>query len=125
MKGLLLISASAALLLGGCVLHIGDDGDGDYLTSHRSVASQERKARQSIAALPLGVSPQAVMAELGPPDFSELLRSGAGELRVLRYRTHRTHADGDTTRDETTPLVFLDGELIGTGESALRYALGD
>ena len=121
---LLIGSAAAALLLSGCVFHIGDDGDG-YVTSHRSVASQERKARQSIAALPLGIAPQAVMAELGPPDFSDLLRSGAGELRVLRYRTHRTHADGDTTRDETTPLVFLDDELIGTGESALRYALGD
>lgn len=125
MYGPLMISvAAAALLLSGCVLHIGGDDDG-YITSHKSVTSQERQARRAIAEMPLGISPQAVMAELGPPDFSDLLRSGAGTMRVLRYRTHRTHADGDTTRDETTPLVFLDDELIGSGESALRYTLGE
>ena len=125
MQGQHLIGAIAAstLLLGGCVLHIG--GDSDHLTSHKSVVKQERDARRTIARMPLGTSPETVMAELGPPDFSDLLRSGAGELRVLRYRTHRTHADGDTTRDETTPLVFLDDELIGSGEAAVRYALGE
>ncbi|MBR9814871.1 DUF3192 domain-containing protein [bacterium] len=121
---LLITAATSALLLSGCVLHIGDDDDG-YMTSHRSVASQERQARRAIAEFPLGTSPQAVMAELGPPDFSDLLRSGAGTIRVLRYRTHRTHADGDTTRDETTPLIFMDGELIGSGDAALHYALGE
>ncbi|WP_279513250.1 DUF3192 domain-containing protein [Idiomarina aquatica] len=34
-------------------------------------------------------------------------------------RTHRTHADGMTTRDECTPIVFIDDKLTGTGELAL------
>jgi len=29
---------------------------------------------------------------------------------------------GRTTKDETTPLVFVDGELVGWGESAIEYA---
>jgi len=31
---------------------------------------------------------------------------GDDEYRVLYYRTQRLHADGDTTKDETTPLIF-------------------
>ena len=38
-------------------------------------------------------------------------------------RTHRTHSDGDTTRDETTPLVFEDGKLVGIGERAAAEAM--
>jgi hypothetical protein len=39
--------------------------------------------------------------------------------QVLYYRTHRTHSDGETTKDETTPLVFKDSALIGWGMDAL------
>jgi hypothetical protein len=34
----------------------------------------------------------------------------------LFYRTQRKHSDGETTRDETTPLVFRDNRLIGWGD---------
>jgi len=33
----------------------------------------------------------------------------------LFYRTRRTEADGETSRDETTPLVFKNNELVGWG----------
>lgn len=38
---------------------------------------------------------------------------------ILRYRTHHRHSDGETTRDETTPLVFVDGTLAAWGEASL------
>jgi hypothetical protein len=41
---------------------------------------------------------------------------------VLLYRTRLVREDGRTTRDETTPLVFVDGELVGWGESAVENA---
>ncbi len=43
--------------------------------------------------------------------------------RGWRYRTHHRHADGATTADETTALVFADGLPIGWGESVLASIL--
>ena len=46
--------------------------------------------------------------------------SGLSVYEVLFFRTHRTHSDGETTKDECTPLVFRDGVLIGFGDKAYR-----
>lgn len=110
--------------LSGCYFNISGLSDDDGHYSHRSVAAQERAARAFIATLPLGASTQTVIDQLGVPDFTELVGTGDHSLRVLRYRTHRLHADGDTTVDETTPLLFHNDSLIGSGEAALRQALG-
>lgn len=76
--------------------------------------------REAISQLQLGQSLETVKAELGVPTDSEAFLEENTEVRVLFYRTRRTHADGETTRDEMTPLVFRDNSLVGWGE---RYYL--
>jgi hypothetical protein len=107
------------LTLGACVIHVGpDDEDGHYV--HKgSVQRQEMRNRDAISRLELGSAFDQVRSQLGEPDFAEASVVGGHEIRILRYRTHRTSADGDTTRDETTPLVFKDGKLVGIGERAV------
>jgi len=72
--------------------------------------------REAISQLQLGQSLEAVKAELGVPTDSEAFFDADTEVKVLFYRTRRTHADGETTRDEMTPLVFRDNALVGWGE---------
>jgi hypothetical protein len=117
-KILAITAVTALLATSGCVLHVGGDGDygGDR---YDKIERQESRNRSAISRLELGATFDAVRAQLGEPDFTEALMVDQTEVRILRYRTHRTHSDGDTTPDETTPLVFRDGKLSGIGESAL------
>ena len=62
---------------------------------------------------------------LGEPDLVESFLRDGEEFVVLRYRTHRQRGDGETTRDETTPVVFVDGNVVGWGDSAIEYATAD
>jgi hypothetical protein len=109
---------SCAVGVSGCVINITDE-DGYY--GHRSARAEEQHNRDSISQLQLGTTVEHVRAQLGEPAFSEAWLDGNEEVRVLRYRTHRTKSDGDTTVDETTPLVFRAGRLVGIGE---RLAAG-
>lgn len=104
-------------LASGCVIHVSDDGDGYH--ARGDVSRQEVRNRDVISQLQLGVTVEQVRQQLGEPDFSEAWISRGEEIRVLRYRTHRTRADGETTVDETTPLVFRAGLLVGIGEHAV------
>lgn len=110
---------AASLSLQGCI--VVADGDGvrewDNLAQHERV---ERDNRRVIASLTEGDALAPIQAELGTPNFSELVVDNGTRYRVLYYRTHRVTADGETTKDECTPLVFRDDQLIGTGELALR-----
>ena len=107
-----------AAMTSGCVVYVSDDGDG-YHVRRDDVARREERNRDVIGQLQLGTSVEQVRMQLGDPDFSEAWTSGGEEVRVLRYRTHRAHADGDTTIDETTPLVFRAGRLVGIGERSV------
>jgi hypothetical protein len=113
-------AVATLLVTSGCVLHVGG---GDYGNDHRgSVEKRETRNRAAISQLQLGSGFDAVRAQLGEPDFTEAFMVGQTEVRILRYRTHRVRADGDTTPDETTPLVFRDGVLSGIGEAAVMNA---
>ena len=112
------LTALSLLMLSGCVLKIGDTDSWDGDSKYHSARKQEVVNREYISTLPLGASSSQVVSQLGAPDFTEVFTGEAGEYRILRFRTHRTTSDGDTTRDETTPLVFLDGKLVGVGEQA-------
>lgn len=118
-KLMLALSLAASTTLGGCVIAVGPDGfdSGDH------VSRRDSKMRERLAELPLGQSMAMVRDELGEPEFSEAFTGKDGEYRVYFYRTHRTKSDGDTTRDETTPLVFRDGKLIAFGADAYQLAL--
>lgn len=109
----------ASTLLGGCVLHVGDGG-GDR---DDRIARQETRNRDAISRLALGIAIDDARSQLGEPDFTDAATVAGREVRILRYRTHRVRADGDTTPDETTPLIFTAGVLTGIGEHAARAAL--
>ena len=118
MRNIRLIVAAVllALVASGCIVHVNDDaGDGD--TSWRE---RERDNREAIERLTLGAGVGEVRASLGAADFSEAFSRAGHDYRILFYRTHRVEGDGETSRDETTPLVFRDGELIGWGGKAYR-----
>ena len=55
---------------------------------------------------------------LGGPDISEAKMSGADKIQVMYYRTQHKRADGITSQDECTPLLFKNNELVALGEKA-------
>lgn len=122
-KSLMLATLLAASLpiLSGCIIAVHDGGDDD--NGSHSEAKRERLNRQMIAQLTPGTSIDSVRSELGEPDFSETLSKDGKLVRLYRYRTHHMHSDGETTLDETTVLVFVDGLLQGTGETALQMLM--
>jgi hypothetical protein len=113
----LLISSVA---LSGCVISIDDDNyDGDY-SEHRSWQKIEKENREHVAALVLGTQIQVTLNKMGVADFNEALQKGDEQYQILWYRTQRRDGDGVTTKDECTPLVFKNSELVGWGETALN-----
>jgi len=68
-----------------------------------------------IANLADGTSPGEVIEALGKPQFDDAY---SNNVEIMYYRTHHEHDDLYTTRDETTPLVFIDGKLVNHSRSA-------
>jgi hypothetical protein len=80
----------------------------------------QRDNREMIARLEIGDSRSAVISRLGTPSDSEAFVHDGEEMRVLFYRTRHKHSDGETSRDESTPLVFQNDSLIGWGDETYR-----
>ncbi|WP_196139594.1 DUF3192 domain-containing protein [Aliikangiella sp. G2MR2-5] len=112
------LSVVLATSLSGCVIidRPGGEHDGN------DWRHEQKENRQIISELPLNASRQEVHNKLGAPEFSEAFTKGNDEYRVLYYRTQHRHSDGDTTKDETTPLVFKNDKLIGWGQDTLARA---
>lgn len=122
-KNILIVSLlTCAVAMGGCVIKIDDDGYRSS-SSHMDWQDIENKNREHIASLNLDSPSGAIKSALGAPDFNEVFSSDLGKIQVLYYRTQRTKDDGITTKDECTPLVFVDDALQGWGESALQRVL--
>lgn len=116
MKALFLSMALAApFFLSGCVVSVGGDGDSHYSAEWED---REYNNRRHISELALDMTYESVLRKMGVADFSELYQKADGAYRVLYYRTQRTMGDGVTTKDECTPLVFRDSQLVGWGEAA-------
>lgn len=97
-------------LLSGCVVIGGQHSwNDDWI-------EEQRRNSERINQLEIGMQRTDVMDRLGSPNFSEAYTREDDEYRVLFYRTQRRHADGETTRDETTPLVFRNNVLLGWGQ---------
>lgn len=92
------------------------DGRPDW--NHDDWRDEQRENREVIANLNLGMSRDTVVDRLGTPAFSEAYSRDGDDYQVLFFRTRHRHSDGDTSRDETTPLVFKNGNLTGWGEEA-------
>lgn len=78
---------------------------------------------QTISTLDLGQPKDEVFELLGQADFSEAKQGVEGALTVLFYRTHRKNSDGETTRDECTPLLFRDNKLVAWGTDTYEQYL--
>lgn len=102
--------ALVTVLGSGCVYINGELVKDDW-------EHEQRDNREQISRLEMGTPRSVVLDSMGLPADSEAFTDGDDELRVLFYRTQRRHSDGDTTRDETTPLVFRNDLLIGWGEA--------
>ena len=120
-----LILAGLLAALSGCIIvtdreNVDFDWDDSTESGSDNWQRKQRENREAIAELQLGASIEVVRSELGSPDFSESFSSNGRQYLILRYRTHHRNSDGETSTDETTPLVFEDGLLTGWGESAMK-----
>ena len=103
-----------AMSLSGCIV-IGDRDD----WNDNDWEETQQDNREVISDLELYSGLSNVRLKLGAPNFSEAFTHSGDQYRVLYYRTQHRHSDGDTTKDETTPLVFKNDKLIGWGNDAL------
>lgn len=113
---ILILVSTPFIYLSGCI-YVGGDG------WHDNWESQQRENRQHINDLELSEKRSAVEMRLGTPDFTDAFARDDDVYRVLYYRTHRKHSDGDTSRDETTPLIFKNDVLVGWGHGELRNVM--
>jgi outer membrane protein assembly factor BamE (lipoprotein component of BamABCDE complex) len=111
----------AAVLVSGCVVSVGGNRGSSGESGWQQI---ERENREAIARLSKGMYVEEVRSRMGTPDFLESFSRDGYAYQVFFYRTHRVKADGMTTRDETTPLIFEDGFLVGWGEAAWRDLTG-
>lgn len=113
------VALSAILALSGCVIAVTESG-GSRSETRSSWQAQQDLNRSTIHSAALGTSIEDIRGRLGEADFTEAFARDDGEYRVLFYRTHHMRSDGKTTRDETTPIAFRDGALVGFGEDFYR-----
>ena len=108
--------AVMTISLSGCVIvageHDGYDSSSDWETT-------QKENRAMISELELNADRASVKMKMGAANYSEAFVKGGDEYRVLYYRTQHRHSDGDTSKDETTPLVFKNNKLIGWGDDIL------
>ncbi len=109
------IAAAISISLSGCVIVAPDH---DYGSQSDWQKTQQENLKH-ISQLSLNTSRQSVLDKLGAPNISEAFDKNGKTYQVLYYRTQHRHSDSQTTKDETTPLVFLNDQLIGWGEQAL------
>lgn len=81
---------------------------------------REAYNKVQISKLELGLQKKQILELLGSPDITEAKRNNNKELQVMFYRTQHRQADGITTEDECTALLFENNELIAWGESAYQ-----
>lgn len=115
---LLLLLALTASLTSGCVITVNTDDEYD----DNDWRSRQVRNERAINRMELGRSQSSIVSELGEPDFVDAFSRDGQSFKVLYFRTHRVTDDGATTRNETTPLVFVDGVLVGWGETAIHHA---
>lgn len=104
------------LSLAGCITVYSDEYDNS--TDWRD---EQSRNRENISNLTLGLTQSEVLMRMGRPTFTEAFtNSNSLSYSLLFYRTQRKHGDGQTSKDETTVLVFENNKLIGWGNDALQ-----
>lgn len=62
-----------------------------------------------------------VIERLGVPDITAAIQHDNTVYQLLYYRTQWKLADGITTKDECTPLLFKERQLIAKGDEAVEH----
>jgi hypothetical protein len=116
------------LLLGSCVVRVG--GSDWREASHDSNAAEVRRmAREALGRLRLGMTREEVDAVMGTdatwlgsavgwisrPFKTGSYRSADGEVVLLHYYTDVKKRDDIVQDDELTPVVLVDGKVVGWG----------
>ena len=116
MNRLLKLSLMGLLLttLGGCI-----SINGSHHWDDKDWKDTQEANRKIISELAIGTERSNVLMRLGTPSFSEAFVKDDQQYSVLFYRTHHTDSDGETAKDETTPLIFKNDTLIGWGNDVL------
>lgn len=115
----LLTVAAVVSSLSGCVVAVGN-GEGDWDDNDSNWKKEQQANLNYINGLTLGAPISAVRGSLGSPAFVETFQRQGEAVEVLFYRTNHRHSDGETSKDECTPLVFKKGVLVGWGEKAYQ-----
>lgn len=105
-------------ILSGCVIAVGDRDD-----ESNGNADWEKIQQYNLGyinQLSLGTEATAVRKSIGAPAFVELFTKNGQQVEVLFYRTQHERSDGETSKDECTPLVFKQGVLVGVGAKAYQ-----
>lgn len=116
-----LIAIPLSISLTGCVIYSsGEDTDAEWLEYDSKAAWQtvQKDNKRKIAQLEVGDDYSSVRKSMGTPEFNESFSEGGKNYQVIFYRTHHRHSDGETSKDECTPLIFIDGKLTSWGEKA-------
>ncbi|MBB1438712.1 DUF3192 domain-containing protein [Shewanella sp. SG41-4] len=71
---------------------------------------------QKMSEVSFGQSLDEIRTLLGSADFVEAKTGIDGQYQVMYYRTHHIKSDGETTKEECTPLLFRDNLLIAWGQ---------
>ena len=66
------------------------------------------------------ISQDMVLQRLGTPDITAAVQFNEQVYQLLYYRTHRNAADGITTADECTALLFNQRRLVAMGDAAVQ-----
>jgi outer membrane protein assembly factor BamE (lipoprotein component of BamABCDE complex) len=103
----------AAVIMAVIMLYPDSSKDMDW-------KDREQYNKIQISKLELGLQKKQVIELLGSPDITEAKRDDNKELQVMFYRTQHKQADGITTEDECTALLFENNELIAWGDSAYQ-----
>ena len=113
----LLIALPLTSTLSGCVIAVGGD-DKDGFSCSSDYTDREQANREHLTQLRLDMSFEHVKNFMGTPDFNESYNKEGAPIQVLFYRTQRTTKDGMTTKNECTPLIFKNNQLISWGDTA-------
>lgn len=91
-------------------------------------AIRQGSNRQGLMLLEIGMSKQEMLKIMGMPSLNEAYKMpNEGIMEVFFYYTHRKWADYNTTKDECTPVVLENGEIVGWGDNfydnKMRYVV--
>ncbi|WP_299803506.1 DUF3192 domain-containing protein [uncultured Shewanella sp.] len=86
---------------------------------------EDRQAynKAMMSEVAIGQNIAEIKSLFGKADFTEAKISNEQNLEVLFYRTHHETSDGETSKEECTPLLFKQGKLIAWGEDTYQQYL--